>query len=95
VGATPEQLDEWGYEVSEVPSVEEKLAECAAQTETDARFQCWADVDRILMEEVVPWVPYLFDTNVDIISERIVNYSFDQFAGLAAFDQFAIAAEAQ
>ena len=33
------------------------------------------------MEEVVPWVPYLFDTNVDIISENVEFYSFDQFAG--------------
>ena len=31
-------------------------------------------------------VPYLFDNSVDILSENIVNYSFDQFAGLAAFD---------
>jgi hypothetical protein len=47
------------------------------------------------MEEVVPWVPYLFDNNVDVISTRIVNYSFDQFAGNAALDHMAIATEAQ
>jgi hypothetical protein len=47
------------------------------------------------MEEVVPFVPFLFDNNVDITSQRIVNYSFDQFAGLAAWDQLAIAPEAQ
>ena len=47
------------------------------------------------MEQVVPWVPYLFDNNVDITSTRIMNYSFDQFAGLAAWDQYAIAPDAQ
>ncbi len=43
------------------------------------------------MEEVVPFVPYLFDNSVDIISDNVVNYSFDQFAGLAAFDHMAVA----
>ena len=47
------------------------------------------------MEEVVPWVPYLFDNSVDVTSARIENYSFDQFAGVAALDQFAIAADQQ
>ncbi len=94
-GATADQLKGWGYDITSVPGIEDKLAECASQSETDARFQCWAEVDQQLMEEVVPWVPYLFDNSVDIISERMVNYSFDQFAGLAAFDNFALAAEAQ
>jgi hypothetical protein len=43
----------------------------------------------------VPWVPYLFDNSVDVTSARIVNYSFDQFAGVAALDQFAIDPSAQ
>jgi hypothetical protein len=42
------------------------------------------------MEEVVPMVPYLFDNSVDILSDNIVHYSFDQFAGLAAFDSLAV-----
>ena len=42
------------------------------------------------MEEVVPWVPYLFDNSVDIISPNVTSYSFDQFAGLAAFDRMAV-----
>jgi hypothetical protein len=28
---------------------------------------------------------------VDVTSDNIINYSFDQFAGLAAFDQLAVA----
>jgi hypothetical protein len=35
-------------------------------------------------------VPYLFDNSVDIISENVQNYSFDQIAGLAAFDSMAV-----
>jgi hypothetical protein len=61
----------------------------------DERTTCWAELDKMLMEEIVPWVPYLFDNNVDVISARINNYSFDQFAGIAAWDQLAIAADQQ
>jgi peptide/nickel transport system substrate-binding protein len=90
VGATPDQLKGWGYDVTDVPSVDDKVEECSALDPGDERYQCWADLDQQLMEDVVPWVPYLFDTNVDILSESIENYSFDQFAGLSAFDSMAV-----
>jgi peptide/nickel transport system substrate-binding protein len=90
VGASAEQLRGWGYDATEVPSVDEKVEECAALGPGDERFQCWAELDQQIMEEVVPWVPYLFDNSVDIISENVENYSFDQFAGLAAFDSMAV-----
>ena len=94
VGATPEQLKNWGYEVATVPSVDDTMAECSSKT-GDERVQCWADADRSLMETVVPWVPWWFVNAVSITSERIVNYSFDQFCGCDALDHFAIAPEAQ
>jgi peptide/nickel transport system substrate-binding protein len=90
LGATSEQLAEWGYDVTEVPSIDDKEDECAALEPGDERFQCWAELDQQLMEEIVPMVPYLFDNNVDILSDNIVHYSFDQFAGLAAFDSLAV-----
>jgi peptide/nickel transport system substrate-binding protein len=90
LGASDEQLAEWGYDVTGVPSVDEKEDECSALEPGDERFQCWAELDQELMEEIVPMVPYLFDNSVDIISENVVNYSFDQFAGLAAFDSMAV-----
>ena len=95
LGATPEQLKGWGYSITEVPSVDDKVDECSALQPGDDRFNCWAELDRQLMEDVVPWVPYLFDTNVDIVSDNITNYSFDQFAGLAAFDQMAVPGNTQ
>ena len=94
VGASADLLSKAGYDITEVPSVDDQIKTANQQT-GDARFQAWADLDTTLMEQVVPWVPYLFDNNVDITSTRIVNYSFDQFAGLAAYDQYAIAPDAQ
>ncbi len=94
LGADAAYLKKYDYAVSSVPSADDKIAECKALLD-DARTTCWAELDKLLMEEIVPWVPYLFDNNVDVISARISNYSFDQFAGLAAFDQMAIAADEQ
>jgi peptide/nickel transport system substrate-binding protein len=89
VGATPDMLRERGYDPVEVPSAESQLNTCIPLT-GDERFQCWADLDRYLMEQVVPWVPYLFDNDVVIVSDHVTNWSFDQFAGLPALDQLAV-----
>jgi ABC-type transport system substrate-binding protein len=94
IGATPEYLRKYDYTVTSVPSADDKIAECKSAVD-DARITCWAELDQMLMEEIVPWVPYLFDNSLDIISARINHYSFDQFAGVAAFDQMAIAADQQ
>jgi peptide/nickel transport system substrate-binding protein len=90
VGASPDQLKEWGYDVTDVPSVDDQEATCAKLEPGDERFKCWAELDKELMENVVPWVPYLFDNSVDILSDNVQSYSFDQFAGLAAFDSLAV-----
>ncbi len=94
LGASADLLSKAGYTITDVPSVDDQIKTANQQT-GDARFQGWADLDTTLMEDVVPWAPYLFDNNVDITSARIINYSFDQFAGLAAYDQYAISPDAQ
>ncbi|MGH2539969.1 MAG: ABC transporter substrate-binding protein [Actinomycetota bacterium] len=89
VGVTEEMLGDRGYDRVAVPSAEEQIQSCVPLT-AEERFQCWADLDRYLMEDVVPWVPYLFDNNVVILSSRVSNWSFDQFAGLPALDHLAL-----
>ena len=95
IGASPELLAEAGYEVTDLPSADEAMDACVALPAGDERVSCWADIDRLLMEEFVPFVPYVYDNTIDLLSERIVNYSFDQDSGLAAWDQLAMAPEAQ
>jgi peptide/nickel transport system substrate-binding protein len=91
LGITPEMLDERGYDPDTVmPSAEEQIDACIPLTD-QARLECWADLDRYLMEDVVPWIPYLFDNNVVVASEGVVSWSFDQFAGLPALDRIAVA----
>ncbi len=90
VGATPDILRGRGYDPTiPVPSAEEQIDACKPLA-GDERYGCWAELDRYLMEEVVPWVPYLFDNNVVVTSNRLVTWSFDQFAGLPALDRIAV-----
>jgi peptide/nickel transport system substrate-binding protein len=92
VGATAEDLKKYGYTakygITSVPSLDDKADECFADT-GDTRTQCFADYDKALMEEVVPYVPYLWDNDIDIISAQTANYVYSGFDSLMALDQVA------
>lgn len=91
LGATSEQLADWGYEVTSVPSVDGKLSECIGIQAGQERTECWAELDRLLMEEIVPWVPRRFAVSNEIVSARVTAYSFDAFASMVALDRVAVA----
>jgi hypothetical protein len=89
VGADATLLDESGYAVTEVPNIDARLAACTALVSA-AQTRCWAELDQYLTQEVVPWVPYLFESYVRTVSADVARYSFDQSVGLPALDQIAI-----
>jgi len=89
LGASPDQLQSWGYPVTKVPSVDERIDACLTKV-GQAQLQCWVELDQYLMENVVPWVPYLSENQVQIVPARIVHYSHDQFSGLPALDRIAL-----
>jgi peptide/nickel transport system substrate-binding protein len=94
VGLTPERAAELEQEgdfqfpsevdLGAIPSVDSDIDACRETPDADERLQCWADLDKNLMEEVVPWVPYLDATNIDVTSEAVVKYEYDQFSGEAS-----------
>jgi ABC-type transport system substrate-binding protein len=89
LGATREFLRRYHYVVSSVLSVDPDIAQCDPLT-GEQRVRCWADLDRKVMTEVVPWVPYLFETQVTMTSIRSRNFTWDAFAGVASLDHLAI-----
>jgi ABC-type transport system substrate-binding protein len=89
LGATPEQLRSFGYDVSSVPAVDDRIEQCRGLT-GDQHVRCWAAFDQYLMEEIVPWAPFSFETNVVIVSPRVVAFSWDQFAAQPALDRIAM-----
>jgi peptide/nickel transport system substrate-binding protein len=92
LGATPKQLEEWGYDVTSVPSIDDKIQECLPLVGLE-QVQCWAEADQLLMEKVVPWVPYLSESHVQTVSSRVASYSFDQFTTSPALERIALRAE--
>lgn len=83
VGMTQAQAARCGIELPKggVPSVDDKFDECNALA-GDRRTACWKDFASILMEDVVPWVPYLWGNTVTVIAPTVRDYGFDQFAGM-------------
>jgi len=95
LGADPDQLRKYGYTqefgVTEVPSIDEQAEECFAAVDPAERTPCFAEVDRILSEEIAAYVPFLFDNDVTIVSTRTQNYVYSGFDSLMALDQVALA----
>jgi peptide/nickel transport system substrate-binding protein len=89
VGASEEQLERWGYAATSVPSVDGKLSECL-RLAGGAAFQCWAELDQLLMEEVVPVVPFETSDGVRAGSSRAVNLVVDQAFLNPALDRIAL-----
>jgi peptide/nickel transport system substrate-binding protein len=90
LGATPAQLEGWGYTTPSVPSVDDRTRVCL-QRRGLTRTECWAELDQYLMMEVVPWIPYMITETAQAVSGRVVAFSFDQFSSLPALDQIALA----
>jgi peptide/nickel transport system substrate-binding protein len=91
VGADPDQLERYGYEITEVPQdLDTKIEECISLS-GEERTACWADADKVMMEVVVPIVPLLFSNTEQIISSRVVNYTYSLFDSQMAYEQVALA----
>lgn len=91
VGASPGQLERWGYEHTQVPNVDAKLDECLALIGFEQTL-CWAELDQQIMTRVVPWVPQNTLQGWGISSGRYVRFSWDQALGTwPALDQIALA----
>jgi ABC-type transport system substrate-binding protein len=63
-----------------VSSVNTDLDRCAPLSGQE-RLPCYERLDKKLMTEVVPWVPYLWSNTTHITNARVINWTFDQFGG--------------
>jgi peptide/nickel transport system substrate-binding protein len=92
VGLTPEQAQEIGidYPPDGVPSVDKDIDACIAISDATERVTCWGDLDKKIMEEVVPWVPWLWRNYTNTISDAVTSWDFDQSVGMQAWTQVAV-----
>jgi peptide/nickel transport system substrate-binding protein len=78
-----------GRTLTGIPSVDADIAKCTPLT-GQSRTDCWVALDKTLMEDVVPWVPYLWANANFITGDDVTAYDFDQFASSAAWSQVAV-----
>ncbi len=78
-----------------IPSIDADIDACNAIPVGDERVQCWADLDVKVMEEVVPWIPYLDASAVQITSANVTKWDYDQFSGTIGYAHVAVDASAQ
>ena len=80
----------WGYSVPSVPSVDDGARLCLSRRGV-SHTECWAELDQYLMTEVVSWLPYMSPLHTQVVSERVIEYSFDQASAAPALDRIALA----
>jgi peptide/nickel transport system substrate-binding protein len=94
VGLTPDKAAELkvDYPAGGVPSVDTDIERCQAipASDADARMGCWADLDKKLMEQVVPWVPLDWDLATVLTAPSLTRYVFDQASSEISLTQIAV-----
>jgi len=72
-----------------IPNVDSEIDQCNKDS-GDTRTQCWVKLDQDLMENVVPWVPYLFANAITVVNKSVTKYEFDQFSGTISLCHIAV-----
>jgi peptide/nickel transport system substrate-binding protein len=98
-GITQAQAGELGVTLPSeaIGSVDADIDNCKqiALTDEQGGLDCWNNVDKKLMEDIVPWVPYLWPNIITTISSAVTNWDFDQFSGSTAWSKVAVDASLQ
>jgi peptide/nickel transport system substrate-binding protein len=93
VGITPQLNTEKKLGVkgnlANIPSVNADIDVCIAKIGED-RTTCWENLDKKLMTDVVPWVPYLWSNNVTIVGPKVTHWNYDQFSDGTAYSQVSV-----
>jgi peptide/nickel transport system substrate-binding protein len=93
VGITPKLNTEKKLGVkgnlANIPSVNADIDVCIAKIGED-RTTCWENLDKKLMTDVVPWVPYLWSNNVTIVGPKVTHWNYDQFSDGTAYSQVSV-----
>jgi peptide/nickel transport system substrate-binding protein len=91
VGVTSSQAEQFGIKgnVTNVPSIDVAADKCQRKV-GNPRVSCYAALDRVLTTQIVPWVPYMWANNVNIIGPTVSKWNFDQSSGYMALAHVAV-----
>ena len=91
VGITPAQAAGLGVRghIKGVPSVDTDIARCNALTGS-GRIDCYAALDKKVSTEIVPWIPLVWRSRVNILGAQVSKWAFDQSTGMTGFAHVAV-----
>jgi peptide/nickel transport system substrate-binding protein len=75
--------------VTGVPNIDERFTKCDKLV-GKPRVACWAALDKYVMLNVVPWVPYMDAFNVHTVGPKVTKWDYDQFSATTAFAHVAV-----
>jgi peptide/nickel transport system substrate-binding protein len=95
VGLTADKAKELGVSIPAgvtIPNVDSDVDACQKipATQPDQRNDCFANIDKKLMETAAPWVPYLWAKNITVTGNTVTKWEFDQFSGYLSYTQMAV-----
>jgi peptide/nickel transport system substrate-binding protein len=73
-----------------IPSIDAQAQTCAQTAASAGRQDCWIALDKYLMENVVPWVPYLTPNQIHLVSSAVTAWDYDQSSDTTAFSHVAV-----
>jgi peptide/nickel transport system substrate-binding protein len=76
-------------DLKNIPNVDAMYAKCS-KLSGSVRTSCWEALDKHLMTDVVPWVPYLWQTPDRITGPSVKHWDWDQFTTTTAYSQVAV-----
>jgi peptide/nickel transport system substrate-binding protein len=76
-------------DLSNIPSVNSDIDACIGKI-GDSRTTCWENLDKKVMTDVVPWVPFLWSNNVTIVGPKVTHWNYDQFSDGTAYSQVSV-----
>ena len=88
LGATPKELRRWGYDVTEVPSVDGQVERCRQEIGAN-QAPCWARIDQYVLSELMPAIPIAEISPLRLSSPRIGTLPWDQIYLEPALDRIA------
>ncbi len=91
VGVTPAQCKalKIGGNCVGVPNIDSHLDKCSVLIDP-ARSTCYENLDKDIMTNVVPWVPWMWSKVTRITSSNVTHYQFDQFATTPAYAMISV-----
>jgi len=75
--------------INNVPSIDKLADKCQALI-GNPRVTCYAGIDRVLTQDIAPWIPYMSAKTVTILGPTVTAWDFDQSTGFTSLAHVAV-----